>query len=240
MIARTREAPPRACKPSGEAPKERKPPTRGRSHDTTAGAFCKQAKRPENDRGTALNQEATIVTIDPLLESTVKALNVLSPRSRELVALMVRQLAEQENITMAIGPAQGLQTPAEGIPLWVAKLKQESYSKQSIALYLMTVEGYLKRDPAPTRLSIQQWLAERLEHVSTARVSNDRKALRSLFSFLHEEGLWPIDPTAGIKHIRVRYRARDRETTILLRRSGWKVIRVWEHDLKELVKEPRK
>ena len=34
-------------------------------------------------------------------------------------------------------------------------------------------------------------------------VKNERKALRSLFSFLHQEGLYPDDPIKRIKHIRV-------------------------------------
>lgn len=157
----------------------------------------------------ASRQEAAMVTVNPLIESTVKALNALNPQNQELVTLMVRQLAEREGITVAIGPSLGLQAPAEGIPLWVAKLKQESFSRRTIELYLATVKSYLERDPTPTRLSIQQWLADRMEQVSTARASNDRKALRSLFSFLREEGLWPADPTAGLKHIRVRYRARE-------------------------------
>ncbi len=153
-------------------------------------------------------QEAVIVNIDPLLESTVRALNAMSPQNRELVALLVRQLAEREGITMSLDAVQGLQSPVEGIPLWVAKMKQESFSKRTIELYVLTVRSYLTRDPSPTKLSIQQWLADRMEQVSTAKASNDRKALRSLFSFLHGEGLWHIDPTAGLKHIRVRYRAR--------------------------------
>lgn len=157
----------------------------------------------------APRQEAIAMTVNPLLESTVSALSALSPQNQELVTIMVRQLAEREGIVMAVGPSMGLQTPAEGIPLWVAKLKQESYSRRTIELYLQTVRSYLERDPTPTKLSIQQWLADRMEQVSTARASNDRKALRSLFSFLHGEGLWPQDPTAGLKHIKVRYRARE-------------------------------
>lgn len=157
----------------------------------------------------APRQEATTLAVNPLMESTIRALDALSPQNQELVTLMVRQLAEREGITVAVGPGMGLQTPAEGVPLWVAKLKQESYSRRTIELYLQTVRTYLERDPTPTKLSIQQWLADRMERVSTARASNDRKALRSLFSFLHGEGLWPQDPTAGLKHIKVRYRARE-------------------------------
>ena len=144
-----------------------------------------------------------------MVEPVARAMQGLSKQSQELIAILVRQLAKREGVNISINTLQGLKTPAEGIPLWIAKLKQEGYSKRTIELYLLTAQSYLRRDPVPTRLSIQQWLAERIEQVSTARASNDRKALRSLFSFLHSEGLWPDDPTAGLKHIRVRYRARE-------------------------------
>lgn len=161
-----------------------------------------------NPTGEALKQWEAI-TINPLLESTVKALNAISPPNQELVAILVRQLAEREGINVGISPTPGLQTPAEGIPLWVAKLKQEGYSRRTLEVYLATIKNYLGRDSAPTKLSIQQWLADRLEQVSSAQVATDRKALRSLFSFLYEEGLWPFDPTMKLKSIRVRYRARE-------------------------------
>ena len=58
----------------------------------------------------------------------------------------------------------------------------------------------------PTKLGIRSYLAERLEQMSTAMVSNKRKSLASLFGFLHQEGLWPTSPLNGVKHVRVRYR----------------------------------
>lgn len=160
-----------------------------------------------NNRST--RQEAVTVNVNPLIETTVKALAGLKPQSQELVAILVRQLAGQEGVDMASSAAPGLQIPADGVPLWLAKLKQESYSRRTIEVYLSTVRNYLEIDPTPTKLSIQMWLAERLEQVSSAQAATDRKALRSLFSFLHEEGLWPFDPTARLKSIRVRYRARE-------------------------------
>jgi integrase len=41
--------------------------------------------------------------------------------------------------------------------------------------------------------------------VSPAYVECERKALKSLFSFLKEEGLWLLDPTAGIRRVKVSY-----------------------------------
>jgi hypothetical protein len=142
------------------------------------------------------------------LEPVVQALHQLSPQSQELVTLMVRQLAEREGVNVPLTAAPGLQTPAEGIPLWVAKLKAERYAARTVHMYQYYARRYLERDPAPTKLGVQSYLAKRLEQVSPAMVSNERKALASLFSFLHSEGLWPTNPLNGIRHIRVSYRDR--------------------------------
>ncbi len=65
-------------------------------------------------------------------------------------------------------------------------------------MYRYLATRYLKRDPTPTKLGVQQYLAGRLSEVSPALVSNERKALASLFSFLHSEGLWPLNPLNGV------------------------------------------
>jgi site-specific recombinase XerD len=110
---------------------------------------------------------------------------------------------------MAVSPAMGVQTPAEGIDLWIAKLKSERYSPRTIELYAQIIRKYLKQDPLPTSMSIRSYLAKRLEGAaSPARAANERKALKSVFTFLHDEGLWNTNPMSAIKSIRVRYRER--------------------------------
>jgi integrase/recombinase XerD len=145
---------------------------------------------------------------DRPLEPVIQAVHQLSPQSQELVISIVRQLAEREGVNVPLTAAPGLQTPAEGIPLWVAKLKSERYAERTVHMYRYYVRRYLERDPTPTKLGIQSYLARRLEEVSPAMVSNERKALASLFSFLHSEGLWPTNPLNGIKHVKVSYRER--------------------------------
>jgi len=132
----------------------------------------------------------------------------MSPQSQELVSSLVRQLADREGISIALTASPGLQTPIEGIPLWVAKLKSERYSPRTVHMYEYLVRRYLQQNLMPTKLGIQSYLADRLEKVSPALVSNERKALAGLFSFLHQEGLWPTNPLNGIRHVRVRYRER--------------------------------
>jgi integrase/recombinase XerD len=100
----------------------------------------------------------------------------------------------------------------EGIPLWLASLKAEQYSPRTIKQYHQVVINYLKHDQSPTLLSIQSYLAQRLEMVSSARVAMERKALRSFFKFLHNADLWATDPTAKIKSIKVTYRERELPT----------------------------
>jgi hypothetical protein len=142
------------------------------------------------------------------LESTVRALQQLSPSSQEAVIALVRQLAGREGIHMASTQSPGLQSPAEGVPLWAAKLKAERYSERTVHMYGYLAGRYLERNPAPTKLEVQSYLAQRLEEVSPALASNERKALASLFGFLHAEGLWSSNPLNGVGHVRVRYRER--------------------------------
>ncbi|MFC2025242.1 tyrosine-type recombinase/integrase [Chloroflexota bacterium] len=151
----------------------------------------------------------TTANIDhDILEPAVRALHQLSPQSQETAVALIRRLAETEGITVMSTSAPGLQSPAEGVPLWVAKLKAERYSPRTIHMYRYLAGRYLDKDPEPTRLGMQSYLAKRLEEVSPALVSNERKALASLFRFLHGEGLWPVNPLNGVGHVRVRYRER--------------------------------
>jgi len=126
-----------------------------------------------------------------------------------MVLNLIQGLAEREGLLVTTTLAPGLQLPVEGIPLWLASLKAEQYAVRTIESYMGVVPKYLKYDPIPTFLSIQHYLADRLGKVSSARVSMERKALRSFFKFLHSAGLWQTDPTANIKSIRVRYRERE-------------------------------
>jgi len=138
------------------------------------------------------------------LEPTIRALHQLSPSSQQVVMALVRQLAEREGINIPSAQAPGLQSPIEGLPLWAAKLKAERYSERTVHMYLYLAARFLERNPSPTRLEVQAHLAARLEEVSPALVSNERKALASLFGFPHREGLWPSNPLNGVGHVRVR------------------------------------
>jgi len=147
-------------------------------------------------------------SFDPRLEPTMRALAQLPPANQELAMNLIRQLADREGINIAIGPAMGLQVPAEGIDIWVAKLQSERYSPRTIKRYRWAVERYLEQDPFPTTMTIRAYLAQRLKEVSPALTSFERKALKSLFEFLYEEGLWNTNPLNGIKPIPVSFRER--------------------------------
>ncbi|MFC1955302.1 tyrosine-type recombinase/integrase [Chloroflexota bacterium] len=133
----------------------------------------------------------------------------MTPASQQLVINLIQGLADRENVPLPSSIAPGLQLPEEGISLWFASLKAEQYSPRTIEAYSLIVKYYLKRGPVPTLLSIQSYLADRLGRVSSAKVSMERKALRSFFRFLHSTGLWLTDPTANIKSIRVRHKERE-------------------------------
>lgn len=173
-------------------------------------------------------EETTKVTVPSGLAPAVHAFIALSPANQELVSTMLRQLAGQEGITMS---ASGSRLPelSSGIPLWQSKLRQENYSSETMKTYLSSVTVFLRENgPEPSRLDIQKWLAKRLDTGSSARTATDRKALRSLFSFLHEEGLWPTDPTARLKSIKVSYEAKDPPTAdevkALLGYKCWRAV----------------
>lgn len=143
------------------------------------------------------------------IESLAAALRQLTPRSWELVAPLIMRLAEREGISVAETKAPKPKPPAECVELWAAKLRGEGRSNRTVKLYTYLVGRFLEKHPEPTRADIRQHIADRLgEGLSPAAVENERKALRSLFSFLHQEGLRPDDPTAGIRHIRVPYNER--------------------------------
>lgn len=82
------------------------------------------------------------------LEPTVRALHQLSPQNQETIISLVRQLAQREGIDVPLTASSGLQTPAEGIPLWVAKLKAERYLERTVHMYRYLAGRYLERDPA--------------------------------------------------------------------------------------------
>jgi len=129
--------------------------------------------------------------------------------------IMAQQLAQQllANLFNASGmgnPASpGLQCLEDSIPLWMASLKAQRKSPRTISGYEQDVRRYLQYDPSPTRLSIEGYIAQRLEQVSPARVASERKALRSFFKFLCESGLVPADPTANLASFKVTYGERE-------------------------------
>ena len=158
------------------------------------------------------------------VEQIAQMLGMLSPASQDMVAMMVRQLAEREGVAVVHTASAGLQLPADGIQMWVAELKSQTRSNNTIHLYTRAASSYLAQDPTPTSLSIKQHLAAEMDRVSEARVKTIRNALASLFTFLHSEGLWPNNPLATISRIKVAKRRRQPPATqdvmVILRGRG--------------------
>jgi len=142
------------------------------------------------------------------LEPSIKALPHLSPQNQQVVTCLIRQLAQTEGITVAL-TASPLTTPVEGISLWAADLLTRNYSPRTVETYRQTAKAYLAYDPTPSALSIRQSLAVRLGTVSPTRVNMERKALKSLFGYLVDAGLWDYDPTTKIKSIPIRRKERE-------------------------------
>jgi len=141
-------------------------------------------------------------------DDIANALGRLSPQGRALVADLIRRLSGGEGINPNVSTEHRLDKPADGIPLWAAKLRAERRSERTVQMYGYLARRHLGKDPHPTRLGLQAYFAQRLREVSPAAASNERKAMASLFGFLKSEGLWPDDPTEGVGLVRVHYRER--------------------------------
>ena len=142
------------------------------------------------------------------LEPTITAL------AQQLAQQMLANLFQASSTGVPPTPSttHGLQDLEQGVPLWVASLKARHQSPRTIQGYEADVRNYLKRNPEPTFLSIQGYIARRLDEVSPARVASERKALVSFFKFLHKSGLVPEDPTAKLDSFRVTYKERELPT----------------------------
>lgn len=146
------------------------------------------------------------LTEEKSIDAIISTMSKLSPESLELVVPLVRKLAEREGIGMEVAQAPKAVSIKEGIELWAAKLRGERRSDRTVRMYRYLAERFLEDHPDPTRAELRRHIDQRLgEGLSPAAVENERKALRSLFSFLKKEGLRSEDPTEGIRHIRVPY-----------------------------------
>ena len=115
--------------------------------------------------------------MDDSLHPSISALEQLSPSSQEMVKSLIQQLAERENITIPLTPSTGLQTPIDGLALWEANCISEGLSLDTISMYKILLEAYLKVDPFPTTLSIKQNLASKMKEISPIGVGNYIRAL---------------------------------------------------------------
>jgi integrase/recombinase XerD len=130
-------------------------------------------------------------------------LDLLTPQSRQIAEGLIAQLARQEGIEP--GGDTAYPEPLASVPLWEASLRTEGYSPRTLELYVADARRYLALDPRPTQLSVQTYLAGRMEEgLSAARISSIQKGLKSLFKFLREQGLWGVDPVARMKLIKGR------------------------------------
>lgn len=189
---------------------------KGKPRQVARGECATMAECPKDNDAT--------MPVPPELMSAVRTLGLLSASARGIVLTLLEQMAEREGVTMTSGE-NSLPSPADGLDLWQSKMRQEGKSYRTVDTYLSTLRRFLAEHPAPTKLDIQKWLAQQLETKSASAVANHRKALRSLFGFLHEEGLWPMDPTARLGSIKVSHRAKDpptiEETMKLLTYECW-------------------
>lgn len=136
-----------------------------------------------------------------------EAIKNLTPQQRQTLETMLQWVVGSNN---GLQSTQ-LEKPADGIEAWLNKLKVDGYSPRTIREYSYTARKYLANDSKPTAQSIRAHLAHRLEvdKVSEVAVRTEQKALKSLFTFLYEEGLWADNPMARVKLIREQTKERE-------------------------------
>lgn len=130
--------------------------------------------------------------------------NQLSPRSQKLLLTLVQQLAESEGISIPSGRPPAFPDLRTAMPLWVDDLSSRGYSDRSIQTYSYWVKKILNKIPQPTYLSLTHYLAKQREKGISANTRKMMtKALKSFFSFLHEQGLIGQNPAQKLRHPKV-------------------------------------
>lgn len=104
-----------------------------------------------------------------------------------------------------------LEKPADGIEDWLNKLKVEGYTPRTIRTYEYVVRKYLAQEPKPTVFMLRSYFARRIDvdKVGESAIRNEQKALKSLFTFLYEENLYPDNPMVKIKLMKETKKERE-------------------------------
>lgn len=151
---------------------------------------------------------------DASQEPVLRAYLQLPSQAQELVASMIRTLAEQNGISVPYTASPGLQEPSNGLALWESYMVAEGFSARTVRFYMYTVTKYLASDPIPSELSIRSYLANEFRRgIGATRVKDILKALKSFFGFLYDSGLWNHNPTSRIKYPKLPKRERQIPST---------------------------
>jgi hypothetical protein len=122
---------------------------------------------------------------DNELDRAIKALRQLPSDDREVVLTLIKRLAKTAGVEIAA--TEHLPLTAH-IGAWVTKLRSERRSERTVEMYEYLARRFLAEVPDPTKADIREHLTNLLDRgMSPSAAENLRKALRSLFGFLHEE-----------------------------------------------------
>lgn len=109
---------------------------------------------------------------------------------------LIKQLAATQGIN--INGSDNHKLPIENIPLWVANLKVQGKAERTIDLYEYSAKVVLNKVSEPTAIDLQQYFAQRLDQISPSGVNSEQKAIKSLFKYLNQFGLYSHDPAKDI------------------------------------------
>jgi integrase/recombinase XerD len=134
----------------------------------------------------------------------------ISPANQEVVAMLIRNLAEKEGIE-AVDSAS-LHTPREGVELWASDLELQGLTRGTAKSYTQKVEALLDKYANPTEVDIRTFLTNLMKTEKKGTAANYIKAFRSFFRYLYENKLWNSNPALRLKLPKNAYVARRSPT----------------------------
>lgn len=136
----------------------------------------------------------------------IPALELLRPNSLERVINLVDELLVEEGHESIKGSfTTCVNKPQDGVGAWVSNLELTGASPNTVRVYKSAVLSFLSAYPVPTRDNVREWLHNRRQLVSAHTACLHLKAIKSLFGYLVTEGLWPVNPTIGVKGVKVQH-----------------------------------
>lgn len=132
-------------------------------------------------------------------QQTHDLLDRLSPVNRDVVALLIKELAEKDGIKVDLN-ASYLVNLRDAFDLWTSDLELQGFAKETIKSYRANADRLLAVYHMPTELDIKSYLSKRLKSgVTKGTIAAYIKAFRSFFNYLYANNMIASNPTTHLK-----------------------------------------